>query len=245
MDLGLNDKKALVLGASAGLGFAVARALASEGATLAVCSRDAVRIGRAARELGTPHAIAADLGLAGASRGVVQQARAAMGGLDVLVVNTGGPPKATFAQTTRALWEQAFESLWMGAVEAVQEALPTLVAQRFGRILMVTSVAAKEPLPGLTLSNGLRAGLLGLVKTIATEVAPHGVTVNALLPGYTRTERLMELGVAEEKLAAQIPMGRIAEPEEFAAVAAFLASTRASYVTGQAIVVDGGATRSF
>jgi len=240
MELGLKGKRALVLGGSRGLGKAVAQALAAEGARVAICSRNAERLGAAAVEVGAEIFIAIDLSQPGAARRAVEQAQMRLGGLDVLLVNTGGPPKAKFQETTDAQWRSEFESLWMGAVDSIQAALPAMRAQKWGRILVVTSVAAKEPMPALTISNGFRAGLLGLVKSLAHEVAIDGVTVNALLPGFTRTERLVELGTTDAQIAAQVPAGRMGLPEEFGAMAAFLASQPAAYVTGQAIAIDGG-----
>ena len=240
MELGIEGKRALVLGASRGLGKAIARALAAEGARVAICSRDAARLQAALADTGAEAAIVRDLDAPGAGRSVVEEAARLLGGVDVLVTNTGGPPKAAFAETTAAQWEQGFRSLWMGAVEAIQAALPAMRERRWGRVLLVTSVAAKEPMAGLTISNGLRAGLLGLCKSLAHEVARDRVTVNALLPGYTRTERLVELGIADAQVAKEVPAGRLGTPEELAALAAFLSSQQASYLTGQAIAVDGG-----
>lgn len=239
MDLGLSGKRALVFGASRGLGFAIAAELAAEGCRVAVVSRDLHRISRAAAQLSAV-GIAADLQLAGEARRATQAAIAALGGLEILVCNSGGPPKATFGQVDAAGWQSGFQNLWLSTTDAIAEALPSMQAVGFGRILLVTSVAAKEPMAGLTVSNGLRAGLLGLVKSIAPEIAAKGITINALLPGFTRTERMTELGVTDEQIAVQVPAGRMGEPHEFAAMAAFLASTRAGYITGQAVAVDGG-----
>ncbi len=240
MDLGIQGKRALVLGASAGLGKAIARALVAEGVRVAVVSRDEGRIQAAAREIGAELALAQDLGKPGASSAVVKEVTAKWGGCDILVVNTGGPPKAPFSEVTSQQWQEGFQSLWMGAVDAIQAALPGMKERRWGRILLVTSVAAREPMAGLTISNGLRAGLLGLSKSLSVEVAPFGVTVNGLLPGYTDTERLRELQVPYEKISASVPAGRVGRPEEFAALAAFLASEPAAYITGQAVACDGG-----
>ncbi|MBM4345711.1 MAG: SDR family oxidoreductase [Deltaproteobacteria bacterium] len=244
MDLGLRGRRALVFGASRGLGFAVADELAREGARVCAVSRDGGRIEAAAAHLsrhGEPAmALCADLGAPGAARAATARAIQELGGLDILVCNSGGPPKAVFAEVDAAAWSAGFQNLWLSTTDAMAVALPVMIAGGFGRILLVTSVAAKEPMPGLTVSNGLRAGLLGLVKSVAPEVAAQGVTINALLPGYTRTERMTEIGVSDAQVAAQVPMRRMGEPQEFAALAAFLASARAGYITGQAIAVDGG-----
>lgn len=243
MNLGLQGKKVLVQGASSGLGHAIASTLQAEGAEVAICARPGKRLEEAARTLGCKAAIAADLSRPGESARVVGEAIRRLGGLDVLVVNTGGPPKAEFLQASDEQWREGVESLWMGAVGAIRAALPIMMGQKWGRILLVTSAAAREPMAGLTISNGLRAGLLGLTKSISNEVAHSGVTINALLPGYTDTERLRELGIPAEKISASIPARRLGKPEEFAATAAFLASEPAAYITGQALAVDGGYLR--
>jgi 3-oxoacyl-[acyl-carrier protein] reductase len=243
MDLGLSGKRALVLGGSSGLGRAVAAALVKEGARVAVASRDQARIEAAARELGAALGFTADLSQPEAGRRAVERASEGLGGVDILVCNTGGPPAGAFATLTDAQWREGFQSLWLSTVDAVQAALPRMREQKWGRVLLVTSAAAKEPIPGLTISNGLRAGLTGLAKSLCHEVAPDGVTVNCLLPGYTATERMKQLGVDEAKMAAQIPARRLGRPEEFAAAAVFLASVPAGYITGQALAIDGGYLR--
>lgn len=243
MDLGLKGKRALVLGASQGLGYAIAEELVQEGAIVTICSRSEERLAKAAKQMGAQHILAMDLNRPGAGKRAIEAAEKLMGGVDVLVTNTGGPPKGSFLTLTPEQWQEGFQSLWMGAVDAIQAAVPGMQKNRFGRILLVTSAAAKEPMAGLTISNGLRAGLLGLTKTISNEIASSGITINALLPGYTRTERLKELNIPEEKITAHIPAARLGEPREFAALATFLASDRAGYITGQAIAVDGGYLR--
>lgn len=240
MDLGIAGKTALVLGASRGLGKAVAGALAAEGVRVAIVSRDPQRLQQAAREIGAQLALPADLDQPGATRAVTQKVLEQWGDVDILVTNTGGPPKAAFTQVDREAWLAGFEALWLSAVDAIQVVLPGMKERRWGRILLVTSVAAKEPMAGLTVSNGLRAGLLNLGRSLSDEVAQHGVTVNALLPGYTATERMVELGVTDAHIAAQVPARRMGTAEEFGALAAFLASQQAGYVTGQAIACDGG-----
>lgn len=240
MDLGLQGKRALVLGASQGLGKAIAAELVREGALVAIASRDASKIAAACSDVGAAHSFVCDLQQPGAGAAAVQTAQTLLGGVDILVCNSGGPPKSDFANTNTAAWKAGFQLLWLSTTEAMQAALPAMQAQGFGRILVVTSIAAREPLPGLVVSNGLRAGLLGLLKDVSRDVAKDGVTVNALLPGYTNTERMAQLGVTDAQVAASVPAGRMGAPEEFAAMATFLASTRASYVTGQAIAIDGG-----
>ena len=181
-----------------------------------------------------------DVTVPGAANQLVADAERRLGQLDILVVNTGGPPPGLFAELGDAAWRAAFDALWMSSVGAIRAALPGMRARRWGRVIVVTSVAAKEPVAKLMLSNSLRAGLHGLVNALSREVAADGVTVNALLPGYTLTERLAELKLDERALAAQIPAGRIGSAEDFGAVGAFLASRHAGYITGQSLAVDGG-----
>jgi 3-oxoacyl-[acyl-carrier protein] reductase len=244
MDLQLGGRRALVLGSSGGLGRAIAETLTREGAKVAICSRDRERVEATAKEIGAAHAIALDLARPGAGKQVVEEARAALGGVDILVTNTGGPPKGNFLEVTLEQWQQQFQALWLSAVESIGAALPGMKEARFGRVLLVTSITSREPMPAMTLSNSLRVGLLGLTKSLSDEVASFGVTVNALLPGYTDTDRMRQLGVDASKVGGQIPARRLGKPEEFAAMAAFLASGLAGYVTGQAIAVDGGWLRS-
>jgi 3-oxoacyl-[acyl-carrier protein] reductase len=244
MDLKLTGKSALVMGGSKGLGRAIAAELIAEGVRVAIASRDATRVAQAAGELGAL-GFTADLTQPGAGRTAVEQATSLLGGApDILVTNTGGPKPGGFEAIGRDAWDQAFNSLWMSVIDGAQAVLPSMRERGWGRILAVTSIAAKEPQPGLVVSNSLRAGLLGLVNSLSRDVAGDGITVNALLPGYTATDRMAELGVNDATMGAKIPAGRLGRPEEFAALAAFLASDRASYITGQAIAVDGGLLNS-
>ena len=243
MDFGLGNKRALVTGASRGLGKAVAGALRMENATVAICARDPGRIEAAARDIGAI-GIAGDLSTTGGAQMVLREAFQRLGAIDVLVVNTGGPPAGTFDSTSDEAWRQAFEGLWMSTVALIRGCLPGMRERRWGRIMIVTSISAAEPLPNLMISNALRPGLHGLLNALSREVAGGGITVNALMPGYTLTERLRELAVDEQKIAAQIPAGRMGRVEEFGALAAFLASEQATYICGQAIACDGGYLRS-
>jgi 3-oxoacyl-[acyl-carrier protein] reductase len=253
VNLGLDGKVALVGGASRGLGRAIAGELAAEGAALALCSRDGERLGAAAGELGEDVlAVPADLAVAGEPTRVVEAVLERFGRLDVLVANTGGPPAGTHDTLSLEDWDSATALLLRSTVELAAAALPGMKERGWGRVLAVTSVAVKQPVDNLILSNSLRAAVTGYAKTLAREVAPHGITVNTILPGYTATERVTELNRAnaeregiepeevQARLEASIPLGRLAEPEEFAALAAFLASERASYITGGAFAVDGG-----
>jgi 3-oxoacyl-[acyl-carrier protein] reductase len=251
VNLGLDGKVSLVCGASRGLGRAIAEELAAEGASLALCSRDTERLEAAAAELDAL-ALPADLSVAGEPTRVVEATVERLGKLDVLVANTGGPPAGTHDTLTLEDWDRATALLLRSTVELATAALPGMKERGWGRILAVTSVAVKQPVDNLILSNSLRAAVTGFAKTLSREVAPHGITVNTILPGYTATERVTELNRAnaeregvdpseiQARLEASIPLGRLAEPREFAALAAFLASDRASYITGGAFAVDGG-----
>jgi len=239
MDLKISGRRALVFGASKGLGKAVARELVAEGVQVAIVSRDPERIAATAAEIGAI-GIAGDVS-SGNCESLVAQAVKALGApIDILVTNTGGPPAGSFERMSAANWQKGFDNLWMSTVESVLAVLPDMRQRKWGRILAITSISAREPQPGLVISNSLRAGLLGLINSVSRDIAKDGITMNALLPGYTATERLAELGVDDATMGPRIPAGRIGKPEEFAALAAFLASERASYITGQAIAIDGG-----
>ncbi len=243
MELGLKNRRALVLGASQGLGKAIAKALVEEGCKVGLVSRSKARLEQTRAAIGAHHVFECDLNQPKASGKVVQEAIKQMGGVDILVTNTGGPPKGSFTQLTHEQWVEGFQGLWMSAVDAMSAAIPGMKTQKWGRVIMITSLVAKEPSIPLTISSGYRAGLTGLCKSVANEVAPFNVTVNAVLPGYTMTDRLKELGVDLEKVAQDIPAKRIGKPEELAALVAFLVSEPAAYITGQSILCDGGATK--
>ncbi len=244
MDLKLHDKKALVFGSSAGIGRAIAETLISEKASVVINSRHEGRLQHCVQELKANGGVIADLTLPLQAQQAVNTAITKLNGLDILVMNTGGPSKGAFSDISAAQWHTDFQSLWMSFIEAVNAALPVMKKQKYGRIILVTSLAAKEPLPNLTTSNGLRAGLAGLCKSLANEVAADGITVNLLLPGYTDTDRLKELKLSEEKIRLMIPAGRLGDPQELASLACFLASPLAGYITGQSIAVDGGVLRA-
>ncbi len=243
MDLKLAGKRALVMGSSTGIGRAIAESLIYEGAKVVLCARGEDRLNAAVKETGAVAGFVCDLTKVGAAKHVIEQATSTLGGLDIVVTNTGGPRKGGFTEISAEQWHEDFQSLWMSFIESTQACLPLMQKQKYGRLLLVTSLAAKEPLPGLTTSNGLRAGLAGLAKSLANEVAADGVTVNLLLPGYTATDRLKELKLSDEKVKQMVPAARLGNPEELADLACFLASPRAGYITGQSIAIDGGALK--
>ena len=261
MDLGLRGKVALVAASSKGLGRAVAEELAAEGAHLVMCARGKETLDQTAESIRQTTgvkvvAVAADVSNPADAARVVKAAFDEFGRVDILVTNSGGPPSGPFENLTPEMWDAATRLLLKSAVELTRAVLPGMKERRWGRILNVTSIAAKQPIEGLMLSNSLRAAVIGFARTLANEVAPFNVTVNNLLPGYTRTDRVQELARAAggkaggsstdivSKWEKEIPMGRLGEPREFAALAAFLASERASYITGSSIAVDGGWIRS-
>ena len=248
VDLGLNGRRALVTAASKGLGRACAEALASEGASVFISSRDAASIEATGVEIKAAGWAAADVSRQ--PEAVVDQARAKLGGLDILVVNAGGPPPGTFESTPLESWEAAFQLTLMSAVRLVKAALPDLKRSDQGRIVFITSVSVRQPIPHLVLSNSLRAGVTGLAKTLSLELARERITVNCMAPDAILTDRIRHLAAAtggsvdEEELkrrAARAPMGRFGQPEEFGAACAFLCSRHAGFITGQTLGIDGGA----
>ncbi|MBN2170437.1 MAG: SDR family oxidoreductase [Candidatus Krumholzibacteriota bacterium] len=261
MDLGLENKVAWISGASKGIGLAVARELAREGARVALGARGAEALAQAAARIGEEtgrraFAHALDMADAGAIAAWTAACREGVGDADILVVNAGGPPAGPHDEHGAAAWRAAADLLLHGAVALAEAALPAMKASRWGRVIFMTSVAVKQPIDGLVLSNSLRAAVQGYARSLANELGAAGVTVNCVAPGWTRTERVAELSEAraaatgravadiEEEWIRAIPLGRLASPREIAAVVAFLAGERASYVTGQMIAVDGGHARS-
>ena len=261
MFLGLRGKTALVAAASKGLGYAIAREMAVEGATIVICARGKETLkearDRLASETGAKvYAIPADLSRYEDVKRVMTTSLEKLGRVDILVNNNGGPPAGPFESHDWATWQGAFDQTLRSAVEMTRAVLPGMKERRWGRIINVTSMAAKQPVDNLMLSNSLRAAVHGFARTLANEVAEYGITVNNILPGYTRTERVESLAEATAKrdgidrsevltrFERDVPMKRIGEPDEFAALAAFLASERASYITAQSIAVDGGWIRS-
>lgn len=261
MDLGLKGKVALVAAASRGLGRAVAEELAAEGASLVICSRNAESIDKTASEITKATganilAQAADVSRTDDVTALVQSGIERFGRIDILVTNAGGPPAGQFESFSREQWEAATRLTLFSAVELARNVLPGMKERGWGRILNITSIAVKQPVDNLMLSNSLRAAVTGFARTLANEVATFGVTVNNIMPGYTHTERIEELsrmmaekeGISPAEFVArwekEIPMRRLGTPREFAALAAFLVSERAAYITGVSIPVDGGWIRA-
>jgi 3-oxoacyl-[acyl-carrier protein] reductase len=244
VDLGIEGRVALVTGASKGLGLGVARALANEGARVAISSRSAERIEAAARSIGA-RAFVHDAADADAAPALIEKVAAELGPVDILVANSGGPPGSPDALGfTTQQWREAYELLLLGALSLIEAAVPMMRERRWGRVLSLSSSVVREPSPVLVLSSSHRAGLLAALKTIAAQVAADGVTVNTLMPGVIATDRARELGADRPERVRQIPVGRLGTVEEFAAAATFLCSEPAAYITGTTLLVDGGASRA-
>ena len=257
MDLKLKNKRALVAGASRGLGYATARTLSMEGAELAINSRSEANLKLAAQKIqaetsGRVHIVAGDVSTEAAALAVVKMAAEAMGGLDILVCNAGGPPPGTFESIDETAWHKAFDLAFMSNVRLIRAALPFLRQSKSASVLTITSYAAKQPIPNLVLSNSLKLATLGLTKSLALELGREGIRFNSILPAWTETERVTELMSARAKnngttveaetakQASESPFGRLASPQEFATAAVFLVSPVASYLTGVMLPVDGG-----
>ncbi len=257
MDLGIDGKIALVTAASRGLGRGCAEQLAAEGCRVAICSRDRDAIAQAAKEISTQTGtdvlgLGADLSKAEDISRLLEEVRHALGDPQILVTNAGGPPPGTFASTALEEYEKALNLTLMSAVHLIRGVTPAMKTQGWGRIVAITSISVKQPIGTLLLSNMARAGLTGFLKTLATELAPEGITVNALLPGTHKTSRIDQLAqfragqenkspetIIQEMMSAN-PSNTIGDPSDFGAAAAFLASVQARYITGQNVLVDGG-----
>jgi 3-oxoacyl-[acyl-carrier protein] reductase len=260
MDLGLKDRVALVAAASTGLGKAAAFGLAREGAKVALCARTQSTLEATAAEIHRETGVsvfarAVDVTVREQVKRFVSETLQEFGRLDICVANAGGPPSKTFGETTVDDWEKAARLNLMSTVYLAMETLPVMQQRRWGRFIAITSISVKQPVEGLILSNSIRAGVSGLVKTLANEYGPSNILVNNVCPGFTATARLIELaemlaakqGVTpaeiESRWTSGVPLGRVGQPEEFANLVVFLASERASYITGASIAVDGGSVK--
>ena len=257
MDLGINGKRALVLGGSKGLGRGIAEALAAEGAIVALTGRDQAKAAQSAAQIGdSARGFALDLANPDAIDPFLDRLAADFGKIDILVLNGGGPPPSLAAEIDPAFWRAQFDTMVLAGMRITNRLLPSMRQNGWGRIMAVASTSIREPIPGLTASNALRSAVAGWLKTLAGEVAAEGVTVNMLLPGRLATDRTLSFdrmdaeseGLSLETVAARsqsdIPVGRYGTPAEFGAAAAFLASRQAGYITGVALPIDGGLSRA-
>jgi 3-oxoacyl-[acyl-carrier protein] reductase len=256
MDMGIRGKAALVTAASKGMGKATALALASEGVRVLMCARTAADIKAAAEEVRAKTGVevvemTADVTKKEDIERLVKRAEEAFGGVDILVANSGGPPRGNLEEMTDEQWYGAFEVATLSVVRLIRGVLPSMKQKRWGRILTIQSVSVKQPVPGLLLSNAVRPGVAGMFKTLSEDLGKHNITINVVCPGKILTDRLLggakQSGLPTEEFikraGADVPLGRVGTPEEFANVMVFLASERASYVTGVALQVDGGLIR--
>ncbi len=243
MDLGIAGKRAAVAAASAGLGYAAAAALAAEGASVVICGRDRSRVEDAAARIGhgcVP--VVCDVGTAHGGASFVAMATEALGGVDILVTNAGGPPPGTFASTSVEAYPAALELNLLSVVAMCKAAVPAMQERRWGRVVAITSVAVRQPIATLILSNTARSGVTGFLKTLAREVAADGVTVNSVQPGFHATDRVTQIyGEQPDAAVLGIPAGTVGDPADFGQVVAFLCSEQARFVTGVQLHVDGGA----
>lgn len=244
MDLGLHGKKALVTGASSGLGLATARALAAEGVHVVLVARSAERLAAAVQTIAPTTAVTtlvADVSDPSAVQRMVDDAQATLGSIDILIANAGGPPPGNFASTPFAAYQEALNLNLLSTVAMCQAVVPIMKEQQWGRIVAITSSSVREPIDRLILSNTARAGVTGFLKTLAREVAPDGITVNSLQPGLHLTDRLSAIYSDPQSLTAAVPTGHLGDPEDFGRVAAFMCSVHSKFITGSAIPLDGGA----
>jgi len=250
MDLGIAGRRAAVAAATGGLGLGAAKALVADGVHVAICGRDPRRLAAATAELesldgGQVHGLAGDVATVEGAKAFVTAAAAALGDLDILVPNAGGPPPGGFSTTDLASYSPALELNLLSTVAMCQAAVPGMRAQGWGRVVAITSISVRQPIAGLILSNTARAGATGFLKTLALEVAGDGVTVNSVQPGSHATDRLRSMHGGDLTVAAAaVPTGVLGRPEDFGAVVAFLCSDQARFITGAALPVDGGASKA-
>ncbi len=241
MDLGIKGKRAAVAAASAGLGFGAAKALVDNGVSVVMCGRDRERIEAAAQSLGplaTP--LVADVGTSAGAVAFIDAARGILGGIDIMVANAGGPPPGTFESTPFEAYAPALELSLLSSIALCQAVVPEMRVRKWGRIVAITSISVRQPIPNIILSNTARAGLTGFLKTLAREIAADGVTVNSAQPGIHATQRITKVYGDAANAAVGIPAGVAGDPEDFGQVVAFLCSQQARFITGAAIPVDGG-----
>jgi 3-oxoacyl-[acyl-carrier protein] reductase len=242
LDLGISGRRALVAASSAGLGLATAQALHAAGCTVAISGRDRTRLAEAAATMPGSLALEADVATARGATALTAAALDALGGVDILVTNAGGPPAGTFASTALDAYPAALDLNLLSVVAMCKALVPAMQARGWGRVVAITSVSVRQPIPHLILSNTARAGVTGFLKTLALEVAADGVTVNSVQPGLHATDRLTQLyGDSLDSVADGIPARKVGDPGDFGRIAAFLCSAHASFVTGAAVPVDGGA----
>ncbi len=242
MDLGIEGKRALVTGASRGLGRAIAEELVAEGCRVVISARGGERLSATAEEIGAV-GIPADMAEPHGPARLVERAIAALGGLDIVIANAGGPATGPLTDASEADLDEAIQKNLLGTIRLIRTALPGMRERRWGRIVTITSRTVREAVDGLALSNVARAGVAGAVRTLARELASENVLINNVMPGSVRTDRLIEIYGSDEAIderGAATPMGRVGEPRELAASVAFLVSDRASYITGVSLLVDGG-----
>ena len=248
MDLGISGRVALVTGASKGIGRGIAAALAAEGARVAMTSRSRERVEATAAEVGAAAAFAYDSADLDGAPALVEEVESALGAVEILITNTGGPPLGGALDHEREVWEEAYRSLVLAPLVLADAVLPGMRERKWGRIVNVGSSSVREPIPHLTLSNANRMAAIGLFKTLATEVASDGITVNTVATGRFATDRLAENWGSWEEMEAKapegIPAGRLGQPEEFGDLVAFICSERAAYLTGAVVPLDGGMLRS-
>ena len=251
MELGLKNKVAFIAASSQGLGKSVAHDLSQEGARIIICGRNKENLEKTKQEIENKNntevlALAGDLSVVAERDHIIKTVLQSYPAVDILVTNTGGPPSGKFEDFTQQHWDKAYNDLLLSVVGLVNGFLPGMKAKRWGRIISITSMAIKQPVNNLVLSNAVRVSVAGLMKTLANELAQYNITVNNVMPGYTETDRLKQLIESNPSFSSvknEIPLGRFAQPEEFAAAVTFFASQRASYITGVSLAVDGGWTK--